>query len=213
MDGKVKYRLVHLTFGPNESLSLDIGIFTPATGGPFPTLVSPSGTPPGATPLPRLAQGANQGRNEDALLVVGPLTGSAVRAARRSRAFAPADGGADCGNESGARARLCFCHVQQQRLRRRHHAAAARRKLGLPDYALLSRVSQLRLGPAARVGVGRVADCRLPRHRSLDRQEQADHYRRFAHGQSGTDCGRIRRSLGDGGAGGELRRRDSRVPV
>ena len=74
MDGKVKYRLVHLTFGPNESLSLDIGIFTPATGGPFPTLVSPSGTPPGATPLPRLAQGANQGRNEDALLVVGPVT-------------------------------------------------------------------------------------------------------------------------------------------
>ncbi len=72
MGGKVKYRLVHLTFGPNESLSLDIGIFTPATGGPFPTLVSPSGTPPGATALPRLAQGANQGRNEDALLVIGP---------------------------------------------------------------------------------------------------------------------------------------------
>jgi hypothetical protein len=63
MDGKVKYRLVHLTFGPQESLSLDIGIFTPAQGGPFPALVSPSGSPPGATPLPRLAQGANQGRN------------------------------------------------------------------------------------------------------------------------------------------------------
>jgi len=74
MDGKVKYRLVHLTFGPNDSLSLDIGIFTPATGGPFPALVSSSGTPPGATPLPRLAQGANQGRNEDVLLVVGPAT-------------------------------------------------------------------------------------------------------------------------------------------
>ncbi len=29
MNGKVKYRLVHLTFGPKESLSLDIGIFTP----------------------------------------------------------------------------------------------------------------------------------------------------------------------------------------
>jgi len=79
MDGKVKYRLVHLTFGPNESLSLDIGIFTPATGGPFPTLVSPSGTPPGATALPRLAQGANQGRNEDALMVVGPMTDQGAR--------------------------------------------------------------------------------------------------------------------------------------
>ncbi len=79
MNGKVKYRLVHLTFGPSESLSLDIGVFTPATGGPFPTLVSPSGTPPGATPLPRLAQGANQGRNEDALLVVGPMTDQGAR--------------------------------------------------------------------------------------------------------------------------------------
>ena len=74
MDGKVKYRLVHLTFGPNESLSLDIGIFTPATGGPFPTLVSPSGTPPGATPLPHLAQGANQGRK------VAGQTGGGARA-------------------------------------------------------------------------------------------------------------------------------------
>ncbi|MGB6723600.1 MAG: hypothetical protein WBE72_22570, partial [Terracidiphilus sp.] len=70
MEGKVKYRLVHLTFGPSESLSLDIGIFTPAEGGPFPALISPSGTPPGATPLPRLPQGANQGRNQDVLLVV-----------------------------------------------------------------------------------------------------------------------------------------------
>ena len=87
MGGKVKYRLVHLTFGPNESLSLDIGIFTPATGGPFPTLVSPSGTPPGATPLPHLAEGANQGRNEDALLVVGPMTDQGTR--RPMRAFGP----------------------------------------------------------------------------------------------------------------------------
>jgi hypothetical protein len=79
MDGKVKYRLVHLTFGPNESLSLDIGIFTPAQGGPFPALVSPSGTPPGAPTLTRLAQGANQGRNEDVLLVTGPAAPSAAR--------------------------------------------------------------------------------------------------------------------------------------
>jgi hypothetical protein len=72
LNGKVKYRLVHLTFGPNESLSLDIGIFTPVGDNHVPTLISPSGTPPGATALPRLASGANQGRNEDTLLVTGP---------------------------------------------------------------------------------------------------------------------------------------------
>jgi lysophospholipase L1-like esterase len=68
LDGKVKYRLVHLTFGPQESLSLDIGIFTPTTGGPFPALISPNGSPPGATPLARLPQGPGQGRGVDALL-------------------------------------------------------------------------------------------------------------------------------------------------
>jgi len=72
MNGKVRYRLVHLTFGPKRSLSLDIGIFVPAGGEPVPAVISPSGSPPGATPLPRLAQGPNQGRNEDVLLLVGP---------------------------------------------------------------------------------------------------------------------------------------------
>jgi len=72
MNGKVKYRLVHLTFGPNESLSLDIGIFTPVDNNQVPTLISPSGTPPGAAALTRLAQGANQGRSQDVLLVTGP---------------------------------------------------------------------------------------------------------------------------------------------
>jgi hypothetical protein len=71
-NGKIKYRLVHLTFGPNESLSLDVGIFTPTEGGPFPTVISPSGSPPGATPLPLQPQGVNQGTGGDALLVVGP---------------------------------------------------------------------------------------------------------------------------------------------
>src|SRR5580704_11335007 len=72
MNGKVRYRLVHLTFGPQESLSLDIGIFTPTEGGPAPALISPSGSPPGATALPRLPQGPNQGKGEDVLLLVGP---------------------------------------------------------------------------------------------------------------------------------------------
>jgi lysophospholipase L1-like esterase len=72
LNGRVKYRLVHLTFGPAESLSLDIGIFTPTEGGPFPALISPGGTPPGATPLSRLPQGPGQGKGVDALLAVGP---------------------------------------------------------------------------------------------------------------------------------------------
>jgi hypothetical protein len=91
MDGKVKYRLVHLTFGPKESLSLDIGIFTPAEGAPFPALVSPSGTPPGATPLKRLPDGANQGHNQDVLLVTGPVSSeeAAANEQRMARFFRP----------------------------------------------------------------------------------------------------------------------------
>ncbi len=90
LSGKAKYRLVHLTFGPKESLSLDIGIFTPAEGGPFPALISPSGSPPGATALPRLPQGPNQGRGEDVLLLVGPgpeRSAEAPKAPGPGRAF------------------------------------------------------------------------------------------------------------------------------
>jgi hypothetical protein len=76
LDGKVKYRLVHLTFGPAEKLSLDIGIYTPVEGGPFPTIILQGGPPPGANPLPRLPQGPNQGRGQDVLLLVGPAPGT-----------------------------------------------------------------------------------------------------------------------------------------
>jgi len=72
LDGTVKYRLVHLTFGPGEKLFLDIGIFTRAQGGPFPAIIYQTATPPGAESLPRLAQGPNQGRGQDVLLLVGP---------------------------------------------------------------------------------------------------------------------------------------------
>ena len=74
LDGKVNYRLVHLTFGPERNLELNIGIFTPTDQkGPFPAIISQSGTPPGATPLPRLPQGPNQGHGQDVLLLVGPV--------------------------------------------------------------------------------------------------------------------------------------------
>ena len=80
VDGAVKYRLVHLTFGPAEKLALDIGIYTPASGGPFPAIILQSGTPPGGATLPRLAPGPNQGRGEDVLLLVGPAAPAAAAA-------------------------------------------------------------------------------------------------------------------------------------
>jgi hypothetical protein len=72
LDSSVKYRLVHLTFGPGEKLFLNIGIFTRTQGGPFPAIIYQTGTPPGAKALDRLPQGPNQGRGQDVLLVVGP---------------------------------------------------------------------------------------------------------------------------------------------
>jgi len=75
LDGKVKYRLVHLTFGPERKLELNIGIFTPTDSqGPFPSIILQNGTPPDATPLPRLPQGPTQGKGQDVLLMVGPGT-------------------------------------------------------------------------------------------------------------------------------------------
>src|SRR4029079_117263 len=91
-DGRVKYRLVHLTFGPEEKLSLDIGIFTPIEGGPFPPVLSPNGTPPGATALPRLPQGPNQGRGQNVLLLVGPAPSNAESAAPTTKGTAGNDG-------------------------------------------------------------------------------------------------------------------------
>jgi uncharacterized protein (TIGR03435 family) len=71
LDGSVRYRLVHLTFGPDRKLFLNIGIFTPVSGGPFPAIISQAGTPPGAPVLPRLPQGPNQGKGQDVLMMVG----------------------------------------------------------------------------------------------------------------------------------------------
>ncbi|MRR36899.1 hypothetical protein EG829_20000, partial [bacterium] len=58
-EGQVKYRLVQLTFGPSEKLSLNIGIFTPPGDGRFPAIILQAGTPPGAPELPRLPSGPN----------------------------------------------------------------------------------------------------------------------------------------------------------
>jgi hypothetical protein len=69
--GQVRYRLIRLSFGPGEPSSLDIGVFTPAGPGPFPVVIAPFGTPPGARVLPRLPPGPGQGTGVDALLSVG----------------------------------------------------------------------------------------------------------------------------------------------
>jgi len=68
LNDTVRYRLVHLTFGPDEKLSLDVGIYTPVAGGPCPVVISPDGTPAGATPLPRLPNGPTQSKALDSLL-------------------------------------------------------------------------------------------------------------------------------------------------
>lgn len=83
LDGAVQYRLVELTFGPQRKLSLNVGVFTPAKGGPFPAIILMSGTPPGATPLERLPQGPNQGKGENVLLLVGPAPAPGANAPAR----------------------------------------------------------------------------------------------------------------------------------
>jgi hypothetical protein len=97
LDGTVKYRLVHLTFGPQDALALDIGIFTPITGGLFPAIISQLvfSSPPGAVPLPRLPPGPTQGKGQDVLLIVRTGTNAsaatsvaASRAGRRDTANA-----------------------------------------------------------------------------------------------------------------------------
>ena len=75
LDGKIRYRLVHLTFGPGEKLVWISAFSRPCEGGPFPTIILQSVATPGAAPLPRLPQGPNQGRGQDVLLLVGPAPG------------------------------------------------------------------------------------------------------------------------------------------
>jgi hypothetical protein len=90
LDGAVRYRLVRLTFGPNAQLSLEIGVFTPVEGGPFPAVIVQGGTPPGGAVLPRLPQGPNQGRGENVLWFVGPVPSAAIPAAAPGRGAVPA---------------------------------------------------------------------------------------------------------------------------
>jgi hypothetical protein len=69
LDGQVTYRLVHLSFGPDEKLGFDIAIFVPAgRSGPFPTVIFPSfDATPGAIPLATMPRRPEQGHGKDAL--------------------------------------------------------------------------------------------------------------------------------------------------
>jgi hypothetical protein len=93
LDDTVRYRLVHLTFGPEGKLGLDIGVFTPLAGSPFPTIILQNVAVPGAAPLPRLPQGPNQGRGQDVLLLVGPEPGAESQASSASKSVSGFPGG------------------------------------------------------------------------------------------------------------------------
>ena len=70
IDGQMKYRyrLIHLTFGPEEKLSLDVGIMAPVEGGPFPAVIQFGGAVPGGAQFSRLGPGPMESRGMDILL-------------------------------------------------------------------------------------------------------------------------------------------------
>ena len=114
LDGAVRYRLIRLTFGPNEQLGLDVGVWTPISGGPFPAMILQAGTPPGGTVQPRLPQGPNQGRGENVLLLVGPVPSPATPpdAPRGSRASGPPPTAASVATERADALRRGYALVQ-----------------------------------------------------------------------------------------------------
>jgi hypothetical protein len=69
LNGRVLYRLVHLSFGPEEKLGFDIAVFTPAGHTePLPTVIFPTFDPtPGAAALPTMPRRPEQGHGLDAL--------------------------------------------------------------------------------------------------------------------------------------------------
>jgi hypothetical protein len=89
MDGKVRYRLVRLTFGPDGRLSLNVGIFVPVVDHPVPAVIMIGPSPPLAKPLPKQLLGLTQGQNRDVLLIVGASTRPSMRPPRRKEPTDP----------------------------------------------------------------------------------------------------------------------------
>ena len=90
LDGAANFRLVHLKFGPGGNLGFDVAIFTPAKGGPFPTIINPTffSTPGvGFTNIP-VAQSAETTTNQPA---VATATNSSARPRFNFNFNAPVD--------------------------------------------------------------------------------------------------------------------------
>jgi len=68
------YHRYELRFGPGEQLRLEMGLLLPEGPGPFPVVIMPVGTPPGAKSLPLLPKGPNQGKGQNVLLPLPEAT-------------------------------------------------------------------------------------------------------------------------------------------
>jgi hypothetical protein len=79
---KYKYRMVRLTFGPDEKLTMDIGIASLAEGGPYPTVMQFGGAVPGGAQREQLPRSPLEGRGADILLPPEIALGAAQNAAR-----------------------------------------------------------------------------------------------------------------------------------
>lgn len=73
--GRVRYRLVRLSFGPGQSLGFDVALFSlESLPGRLPVIVHPSfEATPGAAALPVLPRPPGQGKGVDAFAPVDPL--------------------------------------------------------------------------------------------------------------------------------------------
>ncbi len=65
LNGTVRYRLVHISFGPHHKLGFDVAVFTPRGSGPFPTIILPSTVTPGDDLTNHAATAANNPSNPD----------------------------------------------------------------------------------------------------------------------------------------------------
>jgi hypothetical protein len=112
LGGAVRYRLVHLSFGPASKYGFDVALFVPAgTKGRVPTIIFPTfGPTPGGTPLATMVRPPEQGKGLDALTIpLGDQSGRVAAAAAASSApprsgTVPAIAGLASDPESAARA-------------------------------------------------------------------------------------------------------------
>jgi hypothetical protein len=81
LGGSVRYRLVHLSFGPGSRDGFDVALFVPAgASGRLPTVIFPTfGPTPGGTPLSTMVRPPQQGKGVEALTI--PLGDQTARAA------------------------------------------------------------------------------------------------------------------------------------